>query len=103
MEADRTMRTAPDPLSSFGHAVGVVRIVIDFRAGTKTNRPAAFISHLIYQSLDWLATGPNGSGAPDQGAATGSILVSCRPQMLAYSRKPEFAYARTIMGMRGWT
>ena len=41
MEADRAVRTAPDPLSPLGHAVGVVRIVIDFRAATKTKRPAA--------------------------------------------------------------
>ena len=50
------MRTAPDPLSALGHAVGVVRIVIDFRARTKAKRPCRLQTRLIYQSLDWLAT-----------------------------------------------
>jgi hypothetical protein len=51
IEAGRAVRTAPDPLS----AVGVVRIVIDFRARTKAKRPR--LHRLIYQSLDCLATG----------------------------------------------
>ena len=50
------MRTAPDPLSALGHAVGL--IVIDFRARTKAKRLCRFqtIIDVIYQSLDCLAT-----------------------------------------------
>jgi hypothetical protein len=33
------MRTAPDPLIALGHAFGVVRIVIDFRARAKAGWP----------------------------------------------------------------
>jgi hypothetical protein len=33
------VRTAPDPLIALGHAVGIIRIVIDFRARTKAKRP----------------------------------------------------------------
>jgi hypothetical protein len=33
------VRTAPDPLGALGHAIGVVGIVIDFRARTKAKRP----------------------------------------------------------------
>jgi hypothetical protein len=29
------VRTAPNPLIALGHAVGIIRIVIDFRARTK--------------------------------------------------------------------
>jgi hypothetical protein len=49
---------APDPLRALGHAVGVVRIVIGFRARTKakTAMPASKDHRLIYQSLDCLAT-----------------------------------------------
>jgi len=33
------VRSAPDLLSALGHAVGIIRIVIDFRARTKAKRP----------------------------------------------------------------